>query len=86
MSIKIDGRRNKAESFREKLLRERIEVIKKQFKSKRLVTTEDFNQAGLKHDAINRAVFKLRDENELDVLTVRRGHRIVGWILSDGVL
>lgn len=65
---------------------EKLDIINKKLCSGSVVDRADFAAAGIRATVIPTAMQKLRRHYGLDVLTISRGKKLVGWVVSSEIL
>ncbi len=64
----------------------KLEKVKKILLTGVVVGEDDFIAAGITKSVVNDATRKLKHNFDVDILTVKRGHTLIGYILADEIL
>ena len=64
----------------------KLRALKASVESGQVLDRSDFSAHGFSKKAADVALSRLKTDYGLDILTVRRGQALVGWILADEVL
>lgn len=64
----------------------KLDVIVAKLEKGSLVNHEDFESVGIKRRNINNSLIALTTKRGLDVLSIKRGNFVLGWILASEVL
>lgn len=65
---------------------EKLDVISKKLSTGSVVDRADFAAAGIRATVIPTAMQKLKNHYGLDVLTISRSKKLVGWVISSEIL
>ena len=64
----------------------KLEKVKAKLEKGLVVNKSDFIEAGITKASVGDALLKLKNGLGLDVLSIRRGNALIGWVLADEIL
>lgn len=65
---------------------EKLNKVKAVLQTGAVIDKSEFISAGIRKSVIPDAIVKLKSSFDLDILTITRGNRFVGYILADEIL
>lgn len=66
--------------------RKRIDAMAEKFKKGYVLSRDDFKAAGFNDKTTKNALIELKENYELDLITLYRRRSLIGWILANEVL
>lgn len=66
--------------------KKRVDTLCGKLKKGLLIGKDDFYAIGIKDSSIGNVLVTIRDKRGIDVLAVKRGNSVIGWISAEEIL